>query len=386
MFAPRISKGGIKASESSSERPTIRNLSRDASEERTPAPTESWSFGAIPVFPPGRDATLIVNRQRHAFSATLPAVGQGHQNDAMNADERKSGAQPNPLPETGGLKPGRQEGEAIPIPDGMLTSISGEQADAIRSNLGYQSTIAQKGVSPADFGKTRYDFTPENFTLSQRAGTPGTPSSPGITGTPAIPPAYEVNGDIVGTITFQVDNHGRTDIATYASPSITQSNYPAVVKDLTPPSAPVNQGGLSLLKNQPPRTKFWARDLTIKHELFHCAEDQRFGGQGVQSAQNWLNSKTASTSEQVFALLPEIIKRIGNAVTTARASPADEQRAWDDGGPGYLARAQAIKTKGDAKGYVPKPPAPAPQVPGSPPVATPKDPVGQPAPPPKRTP
>src|SRR4030095_1235966 len=114
------------------------------------------------------------------------------------------------------------------------------------------------------------------------------------------------------------------------------------------------------MKNQPFRDHFYARDLTVRHEIFHCREDVRFCGQGVQAAQSWLNRQTANSERKRLGFLPGIITRIGNAVTAGRAVPADEQRAYDDGAPLYLARAQAIKRKGDAKGYAPRP-APAPQ-------------------------
>ena len=180
--------------------------------------------------------------------------------------------------------------------------------------------------------------------------------------------------------------HGRTNIASESDPAITQANYPAVVKDLTPPAAAVNQGGLALMKHQPPRTRFWAEDLTIKHERFHCAEDQRFGGQGVRSAQNWLNTQTAANDNALFALLPRVIGKVGDVVKTGMAVPAAEQRAYDDGAPSYAARAQAIKRKGDARGYVPQPPAPNQQGSASPPAAAPQAPVRQPAPPARTTP
>jgi hypothetical protein len=173
-----------------------------------------------------------------------------------------------------------------------------------------------------------------------------------------------VTGDIRGAITYQVTNSGRTDIASESDPSINQTNYPRIVADLTPPPAPVVHAGRRFMKNQPFRDHFYARDLTVRHEIFHCREDVRFGGQGVQAAQSWLNSQTANSDRELLAMLPGIITRIGNAVTAGRAVPADEQRAYDDGAPLYLARAQAIKRKGDTNGYAPRPaPAPAPQTP-----------------------
>ena len=61
------------------------------------------------------------------------------------------------------------------------------------------------------------------------------------------------------------------------------------------------------MKNQPFRDHFYARDLTVQHELFHCREDVRFGGQGVQAAQTWLNTQTANSERELFALLPGIV-------------------------------------------------------------------------------
>src|SRR5262249_21333085 len=152
---------------------------------------------------------------------------------------------------------------------------------------------------------------------------------------------------------------GRTDIASDSDPAITQKNYPSVVADLTPPPKAVVHNGLQIMKNQPFRDHFWARDLTIRHERFHSDEDDGFGAQGVQAAQAWLNPQTANSDKQMTNLLLNVVPIVGKTVMAGRAVPADEQRAYDNGAPLYLARAQAIKKKGDANGYAPKPPAPA---------------------------
>jgi hypothetical protein len=52
-------------------------------------------------------------------------------------------------------------------------------------------------------------------------------------------------------------------------------------------------------------------------------------------------------------------------VDAAMALPGREIRAYADGAPDYLARAQAVKSKGDAKGYVPQPAAPPAPSPGA---------------------
>jgi len=49
---------------------------------------------------------------------------------------------------------------------------------------------------------------------------------------------------------------------------------------------------------------------------------------------------------------------IAQRIVAAMAPPAVEQRAYDDGAAAYAARAAAIKAKGDARGYVPRPSTP----------------------------
>jgi hypothetical protein len=107
---------------------------------------------------------------------------------------------------------------------------------------------------------------------------------------------------------------------------------------------------------RPPRNQFWAQDLTIRHERFHAQEDFNFGGQGVTSAQAWLNTKTAGNVAAARSLLNQVPGRVANTVATGMAFPGLEERAYGDGAQAYLARATAIKTKGDANGYAP--PAP----------------------------
>jgi hypothetical protein len=373
MFAPPVAKAkpagtltaGRKAPPIAHEALHSQGQSFDAA-TRASAPTASWNFAAIRVHSPSSAATSPT--QTRPFTATLRAIVKGRQSDALSADRHTSPAEseprvsPSAVSKPGESKPQRKDGE--PIPDGTLPSISGEQADSITSHLNYTSSIKNEGPAPTDFGLTVYNFLAENFRYTHHAGAPGTAAGSGSPATPATPASFEVTGDIRGAITYQVTNSGRTDIASESDPSINQTNYPRIVADLTPPPAPVVHAGRRFMKNQPFRDHFYARDLTVRHEIFHCREDVRFGGQGVQAAQSWLNSQTANSDRELLAMLPGIITRIGNAVTAGRAVPADEQRAYDDGAPLYLARAQAIKRKGDTNGYAPRPaPAPAPQTP-----------------------
>ena len=366
MFAPLLSKPERKTSDMSSNRSTrspIRSTATANAGSSTAGavPALSWNFAGIPTLfrsHDGKKERSVVQQHRHPFFATFAV----QQNDAMSDSHRSgarspadSGKAPLSAPER--FKLPTREGETVSIPEGILSSIHGEHTDAISSQLRYVSSITQTGPAPPEFGLTQYLFTPENFSITHQAASAGTPAGSGSAGTPATPATYIVTGDIRNTITFQVAGHSRANIASKDAPAITQTNYPKVVSDLTPSAAA--HGGL--MKNQPPRTQFWAEDLTIRHERFHCAEDQRFGGPAVSAAQAWFNRQTANSGDQLLDAARGIMPQISAEMAKQRGAPADEERAYDDGAPLYAARAQAIKAKGDAHGYVPQPPTQSPK-------------------------
>ena len=247
----------------------------------------------------------------------------------------------------------------------MLPPITISSPDAIASSLNYNSsinTIRPPSVTN-DFGRTASRIEVNKSSVTPARGT------------------FDVKLVIDHAITYWVAGNSRTDIASDSDSDISQVNYPKVVSDLTPPVAPVNVAGMVLLKNQPPRRLFWAEDLTVKHERFHAAEHAKFGQEGAILGHNWLNTQTAQNDNDLVRLLGKVSQMVADRIDAAMTPPGVEQRAYDDGAADYLARAQAIKNKGDAKGYVSKP---APQLPKSPPSPTPKAPT--PSPPPSNEP
>jgi hypothetical protein len=220
-------------------------------------------------------------------------------------------------------------GETVRVPDIAIAAMAAVgQADAIASTLTYNGNVTQSGSPPAPFGETN----PYTHALSGIAIT-------------RAPRRFVVVATVDNPITFQVSGGTDTDISSDADPDINQTNYPTVAADLTP--------DMSDLNGRPPRTQFWAKDLTIRHERFHASEDLTYGRSGVAQAQTWLSNQVASNVAGVNALLRQVPTRVANTVSTAMVSPAREERAYGDGAPAYLARANAIKKKGDAGGYGP---------------------------------
>lgn len=268
---------------------------------------------------PTLEEKLMIALQRDA----MPGTEQTQPVDfsAMSADPG-SGAAAAAIAEP-------EEGQTVSLPDVAVPAMATvTQRDAIGSTLSYNGSISQAGAAPAPFGETKpYTHALSGISVTRSAGN------------------FVVKATVDNPITFQVAGGTDTDISSETDPDITQANYSNVVSDLTPDMSDEN--------GRPPRTQFWAQDLTIRHERFHAQEDFNFGRQGVGQAQTWLNAQTAANVGAVNAMVQQVPARVANTVATGMAFPGLEERAYGDGAPAYLARATAIKKKGDANGYAP---------------------------------
>jgi hypothetical protein len=223
------------------------------------------------------------------------------------------------------------EGETIRLPDMVVTPAGVADTDTVGGTIAYSGTITQSGaVNP--FGATSWG----TFTLT------------GITLTRA-PGAFTVAATLSNPITFNVASGGRTHLASENDAALTSVNYATAVSDLTP--------NMADLGGRPPRTRFWAEDLTIRHERFHADERHGHALAGSAAAQGWLAAQTANSAAAVQALLQQVPARVIAFSQAAMPYPAKEERAYGDGAPSYQARADAIRTKGAAGGY-PAPPTP----------------------------
>ena len=302
-----------------------------------PASSGSWNFGNIPVF------SASAQPQHDSKSGDREDKSEGQTRTVSVVHREHLSAR---IPKRGGKGAGEEKAVHFPEPVGAAAQ---HQADSVTAILGYQNSITQADPKPdpKEFGTTRPYFTMENKKANLDNGI------------------YTVNAVVNAKITFQVDGGTRKNVASANDANITQTNYPTVVSDLTP-SATAHEP--DMYKNQPPRTQFWAEDLTITHERFHANEDMAFGQEGTTAAQNWLNQQTARSYDDIGRMFAPAIQKVAGYVDTKMAAPGRERRAYDAGAADYQARADAIKRKGDAKGYVPR--AAAPSAPATPPAPT----------------
>ena len=344
MFFPRIRKDQTAPSATSTNKSARRSslpaaheaagsVFRNALDDPGSAARPSWDFGKVTVFPSSSadDGNLarqpaagnhagtlsVVKRQRYTFSAVVPrALPVYH--DAVRHDEPKP-ARTAPRPGAAAVPAGSNAtselwpGEAVLFPDVVSpsTPVPSQSDSGLSSSFKYTSAITKTNDAPdpGDFGTTR-----PNYKIAHVAAVPHAQS-------------FDVTGDINADITFSVTSLGKKNIASDSDPNITQTNYPDVVKDLTPSPATVTRGGGTIYKNQPPRNQFWAEDITIKHERFHADEDVSFGQQGVTAAQNWMNTQRVAKIDDIALLIQPTIDKVRDTVVVAMALPGRELRA-----------------------------------------------------------
>ena len=324
----------------------------------------------MPAASSGGGARAFVGQHSHVFQASVrsarpspqrDSIGDGvEQTPASEPDTRVPRATPAP---TRGDAREPKEGETFHFSD-IPPVDAAPLEDSITSNLTYTSPVRNvtPPSTPGSFGLTSPHIAVNRSTATYANRV------------------YSVELVVDNKIDYWVHGGGRTNIASDSDPSITQTTYPTVVSDLTPSPAAVRNATANLYKNQPPRTTYWAEDLTLKHERFHAAEDVRFGRQGAAIGRDWLNTQTANSYDDIATLLHAVAVKVAAKIDLEMAVPGSEQRAYDDGAADYTSRATAIKTKGDARGYAPQPPA---QQPSNPPQQQPNSPPQTPNSPPQ---
>ena len=230
-----------------------------------------------------------------------------------------------------GKAQGPQAGEAArPVADLEGEPIINNQ-DSVAPTITFSGGITRGGVAlnAGEFGRT--DSTPSlrDIRITQTAGVF------------TVAAVYELRtrwDTRRGT-----GPNGQHDVPSETAPVLTAANYRTAVSDLTPNMS--DEGG------RPPRTQFWAQDLTERHEQLHAREHQQTGRDGLTAGLQWLRTQTASSQADVEAHLRTLQTRIVQYILAHGAGSVGELHAYGDGAPLYRARAQAIQRRADSGGY-----------------------------------
>jgi hypothetical protein len=228
----------------------------------------------------------------------------------------------------------------------MDSAEQGAEAEQVKEKEGEVEIVEGDTVAPGLL------YSPS---IGARA-TPPNASQFGVTSTrPTVPAAtinivhdaaaaeFNVRATVNNSVTWAVHSLGRTDILDEDAAAITAANYTTAASDLTPNMA--SDGG------RPPRTQFWASDLTAQHEQFHANERATtYGMPAFEFAQTWLGTQTAADEAEVRTHVNQVPAKMHENYATAY-TPGKETRAYGNGAPAYRARADAITAKGTSGGY-----------------------------------
>ncbi len=207
-------------------------------------------------------------------------------------------------------------------------SVSLSMTDAMDSGLAFSSAISRgnPALGADDFGLT---------TWSAKMVGPAVAADP-------VKKVFTVSGTVDCPIGWEIHGLGRKDVLDEKSPNIKRAGWPTAVSDLTPDMSDDN--------GRPPRTKFWAPDLTERHEKFHAGEFVTYGRAAFDLAAEWLKKQTANSDADALAVANRVPNQMVATIRTTYV-PMAESRAYGDGAPSYKSRAEAIDKAGKAGTY-----------------------------------
>jgi len=206
-----------------------------------------------------------------------------------------------------------------------------ELCDAITGAVTHTGSISKGGVTLGGglFGKTEASIRFVTLDYTHSGST------------------YNVTGSVTQDIKWATEAStgpgGQVDIVSDADNDLNATNYPTAASDLMP-----NMGDLG---GRPPRTQFWAKDLTERHEKYHATDYRDAGNSAVSGANTWIGGQTANNETELLAVARTYMSRTISSWQSSMAAPASEQRAYGDGAGLYKSRSEAIKKKGDDGKY-----------------------------------
>jgi hypothetical protein len=317
-------------------RATVARYPLRASLRRGPEATASYQPAAAPSradasrgSPSGEE---LGARIAEVAAPTAEPAGDPLQAASPEVPTPETQAPETPAPEVGAETPVPGAAAApIALPDIVVPELAQiGKSDAVNPAFTYSGSIARGGDPPAGFGVTR------SFG-SMLTGVTVTPNAK----------TFDIVATLEHPITYQVRSatgpRGQKDISGEQDADISDDNYPTVASDLTPDPDDLN--------GRPPRTKFWAEDLTLQHELVHANDDRANGPAAMSSVATWLGRQIAFSMPGVNALLGRVPGRFAMELLAALSSEDGERHAYGDGTANYQARSEAIMQRGDAGFY-----------------------------------
>jgi hypothetical protein len=213
--------------------------------------------------------------------------------------------------------------------------VNGSQArlDPVQSSMFVRSKVTKGGVKQMQgFGREEVTATLDSITWT------------------ADDDVVKIQARLLVDCHWDVNSQGRTHISGPNDPTVTGVNWDEVIADLTPDST-----------GQPPRKKFWAQDLTERHEQFHAQDDINKANEFISQKNTALGSKNIDVpwlwisdddekkiNFRVNLLLKDVAAE-ANTTLQEHYQSGGEGRAYADGKAAYEQRVAEIKKRGQAE-------------------------------------
>jgi len=311
-----------------------------------------WVFGGVPIFSSAGPSIAETRIERYNLSATIRIPDAERDSDEGSGSSSETSTSTNYASSISSGTGELADGESVDLPIIDLSDLAESESDSVSATLGYSPSVTVSADEPTD--KTDFGSTWGPHVRTAADGKIHRNKT-----TYEVTQTYE--NPIVIKVFADTGPRSQVNIESETDSDIKAGNYTKVASDLTPGT-----------DNRPPRGKFWARDLTLVHEQFHATDGQKFCKAAVDAAQKDLNTQTASSVDDVKALMRPIVKQIIDARAAGMTKPASEDRAYADGAKLYKARADKIKANGTAGKYTASiEPTPTPDEPGGSQLPTP---------------
>jgi hypothetical protein len=200
--------------------------------------------------------------------------------------------------------------------------------DAVASTLNFGSKVKKGGASPGsdEFGVEKVKYKVDSMKFTHDAATA----------------TVNAEARVFLDIGWGVHSLGRTNIPDENVKAVKKSKWQAIRDDLKPDG-----------KGRPQRDKYWAKDLTERHEQFHASDDIQRAQAYVPTAKTWLDGQTVR-AKHIKKDLKKHLETVRSNVEAdgwAWYGTGGEDRAYADGSASYQARADAVEARATKEGW-----------------------------------
>lgn len=204
------------------------------------------------------------------------------------------------------------------------------KTDAVRGELSMGSSLKKGSITlkATSFGQEHVEYQVDSAAWKKADGR------------------VKVSARVFLDIHWDIQSTGNKDVSGPEDAEVKKESWDKIVADLTPSAS-----------GRAPRKKYWAKDLTERHERFHASDDIGRTKLYIPTAQSWLTNQTVTAEDSVVGRIKtsfEVVKLLETVRSNVeadgwayydKAGGAGEDRAYAEGKEAYQKRADEISDR-----------------------------------------